>query len=225
MKQLFSLLFTCLVLQAFTQGPAKTYIQDEADIALKKMSTRYEAFKTIKADFKLVVTNPKLKPTDNEAKLTDTIPGSISLKGEKFKIVMPGQEIFCDGKNIWTYLPKEREVQVDLFEETDDVFSPSKLFSFYKTGFSYQVKEKKTVAGKKILVAEMSPVNKKTSYFKIDVSINDSNAALLESKIYAKNGSRYLYKITAEKPDVELSDAFFTFDAAKYPGVKVIDLR
>jgi outer membrane lipoprotein-sorting protein len=225
MKNVFSLFLMLILSQLYAQQPAKTYIEDEADIALKKMSARYEAFKTIKSDFKLIITQPKVKPTDDEAKLTDTIAGSIYLKGEKFKILLPNQEIFCDGKNMWTFNMKDKEVQLDLFEENDDVFSPSKLFSFYKTGFSYQVKEKKTVAGKKVIVAEMSPVNKKTSYFKIDVSIDEATAALVQSKIYAKNGVRYTYIIVSEKPNIDLTDNFFVFDSVNFPAVKVIDLR
>lgn len=225
MKNIFSLFLMLILSQLFAQQPAKTYIEDEADIALKKMSARYEAFKTIKADFKLIITQPKVKPTDNEAKLTDTIAGTIYLKREKFKLLLPNQEIYCDGKNLWTLNINENEAQLDFFEENEDVFSPSKLFSFYKTGFSYQVKEKKTIAGKKVIVAEMSPVNKKTSYFKIDVSIDENNATLMQSKIYAKNGVRYTYIIVSEKSNIDLADNFFVFDSAKFPAVKVIDLR
>ncbi|MCS6819696.1 MAG: outer membrane lipoprotein carrier protein LolA [Chitinophagales bacterium] len=224
MKFLFPLLIiSALVVRAQTE--TKTYIEDEADIALRKMSARYEAFKTIKADFMLIITNPKLSPKDDERKLTDTLLGSVLLKSEKFKLTLPGQEIYCDGKNIWTYNLNDKEVVVDLFTENDDVFSPAKLFSFYKKGFSYQVKEKRITPKGRIIVAEMSPVNKKTSYFKIDVAMDENNYTLVETKIYSKNGTRYLYKIKKETTDIEAPDEVFSFNASKYPGVKITDLR
>jgi outer membrane lipoprotein-sorting protein len=222
---LVTVLFIFTYIATFSQPNAKTYIEDEADIALQKMSLRYESYKSIKADFKLLVVQPKTKPTDDESKLTDTILGTIFLKSEKFKVQFPGQEIYCDGKNIWAFDMRTKEVQLDLFEENDDVFSPAKLFNFYKTGFSYQVKEKKTINGKKVIVVEMSPVNKKTSYFKIDATIDEANSQLLQTKLYSKNGVRYIYTILAEKANIDWSEDFFVFDAAKHPGTKLVDLR
>lgn len=224
MKTIFSFLFILCLTQVFAQAD-KTYIEDDADIALKKMSARYETFKDIKANFRLIVTSPKVKPTDDERKLNDTITGSIILKKEKFKVLLPNQEIYCDGKNIWTLNVSDKETQLDLFEENEDVFSPAKLFSFYKTGYSYQMKEKRTINGKKVIVAEMSPVNRKTSYFKIDVSIDEASASLLQTKIYSKNGVRYTYEILSEQSNQNLSDNYFVYDAQKHPSFKLIDLR
>jgi outer membrane lipoprotein carrier protein len=69
------------------------------------------------------------------------------------------------------------------------------------------------------------PPNKKLSYFKIDVSIDEATLQIVESKIYEKSGVRYVYKITKQTPNTTTTADSFTFDAKKYPGVKVVDLR
>jgi outer membrane lipoprotein carrier protein len=220
----FAALLICIpVLFSFTQD--KTYTDPEAEALLQKVSAKYKAYQTIQANFNLLAVRPKMKAGDSEAKLTDTIPGQIWLKGSKFKITAHGQEITCDGKNIWTYVAADKEAQVNYFEESDEVFSPSKIFSLYQQGWSYQVKERKAMAGKKVTVVEMSPASKKVSFFKIDVSIDDAGLSIIESKLYEKSGMRYVYKLGKTTANQDLADAFFTFDAKKHQGVNLVDLR
>jgi len=215
--------FSAFILSA--QEKPKSYNDDESELLLKKVAANYQVYKNIKADFQLLAIQPKIKPTDSEAKLTDTIKGSITLSGDKFRISMKGQEIFCDGKNLWTYSIADKEVQISLFEESDEVFSPAKIFSFYQDGYSHQMRDRKTFAGKKVAVVELSPINKKVSYFKIDAGFDEATSNLLEAKVYSKNGARYIYQILKEKVNQELSTDYFSFDTKKYPSVRIEDLR
>lgn len=211
------------VAQGYSQS--NTLTDTAATALLQKVSAKYKSYKNISAGFKLLVINPKVKPTDDERKLTDTLKGDVLLEGAKFKINVKDQQVICDGKNIWTYVPDDKEVQVNYFEDNDDVFSPSHIFTFYQDGFSYQVEEKKAISGKNYTVIEMVPANKKTTYFKIEITIEDATLQITESKVFDKNGTRYVYKITKQTPNVASGADTFTFDAKKYPGVKVVDLR
>ena len=220
---LLSILIACSTF-SFSQKE-NTANDAEASNLLKKTSEKYKSYKNIAAEFKLVIQRPKMKSEEDDKKYTDTIKGKIYLQGAKFNIDVKGQKVICDGKNMWTYSAADREVQVNYYEESNDIFSPSKIFSLYNSGYSYQIKEKKTVNGKAVTVVEMSPVNKKVSYFKIDVSIDDATGTITETKVYEKNGVRYIYKLTKQTPDSSLTDDLFTFDPKKYPGVKGVDLR
>ena len=71
----------------------------------------------------------------------------------------------------------------------------------------------------------MAPSGKKLSYFKIDVTIEDATQQIIESKIYEKNGIRYVYKLTKQIPNITTNATSFTFDTKKFPNVKVVDLR
>jgi outer membrane lipoprotein-sorting protein len=218
-------LLLCTMLLSYSAF-AQTNAANDAEAAalLQKVSEKYKAYKNISAEFKLIIQRPKLKPEESDKKYTDTLTGKVLLQQAKFNISLKDQQIICDGKNLWTYSAGDKEVQVNYFEETDDIFSPSKIFSMYKEGFMYQIKEKKTVSGKSQTVIEMAP-GKKASYFKIDVMIDDATQQIVESKIYEKNGTRYIYKLIKQVPNINTTDESFTFDAKKYPGVKVVDLR
>ena len=224
MKCSLFFLFIILSIQTFAQqeNPAN---DPEAATLLQKVSDKYKAYKNISANFMLLIQRPKLKPEDDDRKYVDTVKGQITLQAEKFKIAVRDQQIFCDGKNIWTYVASDKEVQLNTFEEGDDMFSPSKIFMLYKAGYLYNIKEKKVVNGHNLTVLEMAPPNKKLTYFKIDITIDDATLQLVESKIYEKNGVRYIYKLTKQTPNVNITSDGFVFDAKKFPGVKLVDLR
>jgi outer membrane lipoprotein-sorting protein len=197
----------------------------EAGGILEKAAAKFKTVKGLEADFTLTTINPKLKPEDPDSKYTSNISGQMYMKGKAFKIVMNGMEVYCDGKTIWSYSPKKKEVQINDYEESQETFSPTKIFSVYKEGYSYQIKEKKTVQGKNVTVIELAPMNHKVSFFKIDVGIEDGTNNLLESKVYEKSGVRYVYKIDKLNTAISLSDEYFIFDTKKYVNVKVVDLR
>jgi outer membrane lipoprotein-sorting protein len=71
----------------------------------------------------------------------------------------------------------------------------------------------------------MAVPNKKLSYFKVDINIDEAAMDITESKIYEKNGTRYIYQITKQMANISAADDAFMFDAKKHPGVKVVDLK
>lgn len=225
MQKIIVLLLLSQSLLSFSQKQAVSINDPEAAALLQKVSDKYKSYKSIEADFTLTTIRPKLKPDEPDSKYTDEQTGRIYLKGNKFKISLSGHEIICDGKNIWTYTLNTKEAQVNYYEDNDEIFSPTKIFTIYKEGYSYQVKEKKVFQGKNITIIEMSPSNRKVSFFKIDVGVDVASANVLESKIYEKSGTRYIYKVNKLNSSVTLSDEFFSFDSKKFPGVNVVDLR
>lgn len=226
MKKLFSFLaVVSMVVAGFAQQQGSAVADPEAGAMLEKATSRFKSFKSVDVDFTLTTIRPKLKPDEPDSKYTSNDNGKLYMKGNKFKITMNGVDIYCDGKTIWSYNPKTKEIQVNDYEESQETFSPTKIFSVYKEGYSYQIKEKKTFGGKNVTVIELAPQNRKVSYFKIDVALDDATNDVIESKIYEKSGVRYIYKINKLNSAANLSDEFFVCDAKKYPGAKVVDLR
>jgi len=226
MKKIIALLFTGIsVMGLMAQAKPGTVTDPEAGAILEKAAAKYQSLNGMQADFTLTTVNPKLKPEDDDSKYTTNLNGQLYMKGKAFKIVINGNEIYCDGKTIWIYSPKTKEVQINDYQEDQETFSPTKVFSIYKEGYSYQIKEKKTYQGKNVTVIELAPINHKVSFFKIDVGIEDGTNNLLESKIYEKSGVRYIYKINSLNTSTPLSNDFFIFDIKKYQNVKIVDLR
>ena len=226
MKKIIMFLFSSIVVIGLhAQNKPSTVTDPEAGAILEKAAAKYKSLNGLQADFTLTTINPKLKPEDDDSKNTTNLNGQLFMKGKAFKIVISGNEIYCDGKTIWIYSPKNKEVQINDYQEDQETFSPTKIFAIYKGGYSYQIKEKKTYQGKNITVIELAPVNHKVSFFKIDVGIEDGTNNLMESKVYEKSGVRYIYKINSLNTTTTLSNDFFIFDSKKYQNVKTVDLR
>ncbi len=194
-------------------------IDPEASALLKKVSAKYKAYTSSKTDY-------TIKIHFAEAKTDIVKKGTLYLKGAKFKMQIDEVISTCDGKNIWNYLPSEKQVQISIYDKADGNISPEKFFTLWEKDYIYRIKEKKTVNGKNTAVIEMSPTTKKNGgIFKIDVTINTSTNELMSFLIYEKNGTRTTYTINTTTPNISLAETFFIFDAKQFPGVEVVDLR
>ena len=194
-------------------------IDPEASALLKKVSAKYKAYTSSKTDY-------TIKIHFAEAKTDIVKKGTLYLKGAKFKMQIDEVISTCDGKNIWNYLPNEKQVQISVYDKADGNISPEKFFTLWEKDYIYRIKEKKTVNGKNTAIIEMSPTTKKNGgIFKIDVTINTSTNELMSFLIYEKNGTRTTYTINTTTPNISLVETFFVFDAKQFPGVEVVDLR
>jgi len=185
---------------------------------LDKVSKKYKSYKTIKAAFTLIIDSPE----DN---INEQQTGTLYLKGNKYKLELGGQQIICDNTTLWTYLKDANEVQVNSYEPDENTVTPDKLFTIYEDDFLYGLGEEVVENGKSIQVIQLTPYDKSKPYFKIKLFVDKDTWRIIRFKIYEKNGNRYIYKISQFKPNIKLSDSFFSFDIANHPDVEVIDLR
>ena len=202
----------------FSQQSSTPKSDPAAEQLLAKLSGKYKTFESIKADFTLKIQLPESE-NDEEQK------GRVFLSGNKFKLNLGDQEIVCDNKTIWTYLKDVNELQINYFEEDDEMFNPSRIFTMYESDFIAKIREAKIVNGKKGTVLELSPVDKEQAVFKIILTIDEQRNEILESTLFEKSGIRYTYLIDKFSSNLDLADDFFTFNKSNYPGLKVVDLR
>lgn len=213
-KYLIALILTILFSHSsFAQKDVK------ADEILKAASSKYKSYKSLTVNFNLIIENQKEKTKENQS-------GNITMKGDKYKLEINGQEVISDGKSIWTFLKEENEVQInDAKSKKDDAISPTTIFTIYEKGFySKYIGEKKE--GKKVIQQiELIPEDVKKPYFKIQLSINKHSKFIESAKILNKSGTHIFYIVEKFNPDVLAPDNLFSFETAKHPGVEVVDLR
>lgn len=196
--------------QAQTDAKAQTILQ----AASKKMA----ALKSLKANFSLALKGAKTAAGSKKS-------GTFLLKGQKYRVSMPNQEIISDGRTVWTYLKGVNEVQVTNQGAGDQAMSPAKLFTnFYDKEYKYRYVGSRTVSGKPCDIVEMVPVNKARQFSKIELAI-DKNSTVAGGTVYEKNGNQYLYEVSGFQANAAIADNQFTFDAKSHPGVEVVDLR
>lgn len=185
---------------------------------LSKLSKTYKTYKSIKATFTV---NIKNKQTNTSVKQS----GVLYQKGKKFRVNMSGQEIFCDGKTIWTYLEDANEVQISKFDPKSMDINPSEIFTIYEKGFVHKYGGQMTKGSVTLDVIEMTPTDKNKGYFKVKLGIDKVANKIKEMSVYSKNGLVTTYLIQKFSPNVAINDGYFRFNPKDKPGVIEIDLR
>lgn len=187
---------------------------------LDQLSAKTKSYSTIKADFNYTM--------DNQAEdIHETQAGSIATKGNKYYLRIAGQEIRCNGKTIWTYLKDAGEVQISEIDEgNQDQITPTSIFTMYEKGFRHKYIKEETINGVVTAVIHIFPIAvDEKSYHTVKLYINKSKMEISKVEIMGKEGETYTYSIKSFEPNASISDDFFTFNKANYPGVEMVDLR
>ncbi|WP_246202834.1 LolA family protein [Fulvivirga lutimaris] len=197
-----------------------TYAQYDPN-ALKVLDAMSAKYKKIPA-YSANVTSSLINETDG---INENFSGKIAVKGEKYKLEMEEQVVINNGTTVWTYLPDVNEVNIDTYSPEDDEISPSKIYDAYKKGYKYVLIGEENNGGALCSVVDLIPNDKDAQFFKIKLFIAKSDNSLKSWTMFDKSGNKYNYTIKNFKANPNASDADFAFDASKYPGVEIIDLR
>ncbi len=193
------------------------------DPAAKKVldgvSTKFKTYKTVQGKFSLKVENAAGKVLGNKS-------GMLYMKGTRYRISVTGQEIFCDGATVWTYDKSANEVTINRQDASNNTITPQKLFTnFYDKDFLYKLNGEKKAGAKTLQEVELTPIDKTKPFHKVLLSVDKTAQAIVSTKVFEKTGNRYTLAVSSMSPNVAVADTQFMFDAKKYPGVEVVDLR
>jgi outer membrane lipoprotein carrier protein len=202
---------------------AVTSFGQNSDPAAKKIldavSAKFKTFKSVQAVF-------TLRNEDSKGSVLGTKKGSVSMKGNRYRVSVTGQEIFSDGTNIWTYDKSANEVTITKIDPSANTITPQKLFTnFYDKDFLYKLNGEKKMDKKVVQEIEMTPVDKTKQFHKVYLMVDKATNTLYSTRILDKSGNVFVYTVNTMNGKVNLTDAMFVFDKNKYPGVEVIDLR
>ncbi len=216
MKFIFAVLFSSvslLSLQAQVKSDA------EAKKILDAVSAKFKTYKSPQASFTYKIENA-------QGKALSTKKGTVVMKGTKYRVTMPGMEIFSDGRTSWNYDKSANEVTVSGVETSGSAMTPQKIFTnFYDRDFLYKLNGDKKEAGKTLQEIELTPTDKTKPFHKVYVWIDKAAKTIYSAKFLEKSGNRYSYTINSLKSNSTATDAQFVFDKKKFPGVEVVDLR
>ena len=201
-------------LTAFAQSEVK------AKEILAEVSKKYRTYDVIKTEFSYTLENP-------QAKIKETQSGILFVRSKvnKYKVILKGQELISDGKNQWTYLKADKEVQLSEVDNSSDALNPAKIFTIYEKGFKSVYTNDSKLNGKTLHNIDLTPLDAKRSFFKVKLQIDKLSKQITNAVIFDKNGNKYTYTIKTFMPNVKVPESTFAFDSKLYPGVELVDLR
>ncbi|MEM6642023.1 MAG: outer membrane lipoprotein carrier protein LolA [Bacteroidota bacterium] len=185
----------------------------EALAVLDAMSANYQSVEAFKASFSQQLIN-------ESAGIDETMSGKITVKGDMYVLQVAGQQIYNNGKDVYTYNPEISEVTISSYDPEESEITLSNVYDLYKNGFKY-VLTSTDAKGNRII--DLDPESRDKSYFKIRMSITAKDE-LNSFTVFERSGNQYVYSINAFE-ETSLPTNYFTFDTSKYPNVEVIDFR
>jgi len=216
MKKLLPVLFIiCTIfLNAQEQDPKAKAILDD-------LSKTTKSFKTISADVVFTI-------YDKDKKVVDK-PQSwkVQVKGQKFKLEIPGTSIVCDGKTLWNYNKDAKEVTIKNFDANNEEQNPSTIFTMYETGYKYKYDKEQTLAAVPCHVIDLYPSVKpeKKKFHRVELSINKAKKQIVQLKMMMKDQGTQVYDIKAMKTNAEMPDNLFVFDLKGFKADQINDER
>lgn len=186
----------------------------DAEQVFKSAVDKLKAYNNIEIAFDYKMINA-------EAGINETMTGSGFMQGDAYKINVAGQDMTCDGKTLWTYLPDSEEVMISSVEG-DEGGSPLAIINAYYDNINAKFLDNGSADKKRI---EVTPKAKDDNFSNMIVVLDSKTLNLKEVHVFDNNGSEFVYIISKFVTNQTLPAGFFTFKAEDHPDAEIIDMR
>ena len=189
--------------------------EDTAKQLLDEVSLKMGAYTNMQINFTASLVN--IEAGINEGDEAPT-KGKIILQGEKYNLEYLGNTFIFDGKKLYVINHDDKEISINEsdLEEDDGFIYPSKLLTFYKEGYTYQMGKSTSIKGKKVQFVELTPIDSDSEIVKVHLVIDSKTKHIYQLIQMGSNGAKTTLTIKTFKSNQEFSDITFQFDKVKY---------
>lgn len=183
---------------------------ESADAVLKKAAAAINGAGGLTASFTLDY---------GQQKMTGTLKSS----GKKFALLTSTSSTWYDGKNMWTYNPKNKEttLMIPTSQELAEA-NPLSIVNTYSNSFTASYAKSHSKGSKTIV---LTPKSKQIGYKSVHVTIPDGSSFPSKLVIIPSTGQKVTVSISQVKTGQNHPAATFIYPKAKYPKAEIIDLR
>ncbi|MEY4963320.1 MAG: hypothetical protein RLZZ323_639 [Bacteroidota bacterium] len=184
----------------------------KAKALLDEVSAKVRSYTSIVIDFKYSLSNAK-------ENINQDSKGNVILKGNQYVLNFMGITKLFDGKKIYTIVPEDEEITISKVDENDNAaVTPSKMLTFFNSGYKYTLNEATTVKGKKIQYVKLVPISSKDQRKEILLGIDTQTKNIYNIIEVGKKGTKTTLTVTSFKANTPLPKNQFTFAKNKYPN-------
>lgn len=201
----------------FSVLPFNLSAQDnEARELLDRVATKLKGAGGIQAQF----TATNYNGTEEAGRFS----GTIDVKGRKYKLTSSELRQWYDGNTLYTIYGNSNEINVANPSRVElQQVNPYYFIDLYKQGYVLSVTDE-THQGKPIKDVHLVSKSTKNPIQEMIISIGSDQMPFC---VRMREGKKKWYKIsvTSLKTGVRFADSDFSFDAKRFPGYDIIDLR
>jgi len=178
---------------------------------LNQVTSIVKSYDNIVIEFKYSLNNTK-------ENINQDCKGNVTMKGNQYVLNFMGVTKIYDGKKSYTIVPEDEEVTISTVNENDDSsITPSKMLTFFNSGYRYSMDIVQDVKGRKIQYIKLVPLNTKDNRKLILLGIDARTKHIYNLIETGKNGTKTTLTVNSFKTNQPLSKNQFTFVESKYP--------
>ncbi|MBE0392191.1 outer membrane lipoprotein carrier protein LolA [Flavobacterium sp. PL002] len=187
--------------------------QDQkAKALLDQVTSKVKSYNNIAIDFKYSLNNAK-------ENINQDSKGNVTLKGNQYVLNFMGITKIYDGKKNYTIVPEDEEITISSVNENDNnAITPSKMLTFFNSGYKYYMDILQNVKGRKIQYIKLIPTNSKDQRKEILLGIDVQTKHIYNLIEMGKNGTKTTLTVNSFKTNQPLSKNQFIFAQSKYPN-------
>ena len=210
---LHSLAIFLIVLYA--GGLSAVHAQTAEEI-FDRLKAKYDTIETLRAEFSQTMTS---EFSDD----VETSSGVLTMKKDQYRVETQSQTLITDGITTWVYLPYEKQVLINDYEEDEMTFSINDFFFNYQD--QYEVTEVKTarIDGLNHHVLTMIPTRGDAFFLSVTLSMRDTDDVVTHLEVVDANGTTMAFQLTNIVLNPVVEDDLFHFTAPD--EVEIVDLR
>ena len=208
MKKFFQITITALLLFSLSIQAQDKKAKD----LLNQVTSIVKSYDNIVIDFKYSLNNAK-------ENINQDSKGNVTMKGNQYVLNFMGVTKIYDGKKSYTIVPEDEEVTISTVNDNDDnAITPSKMLTFFNTGYKYTMDAVKDVRGRKIQYIKLVPLSAKDQRKEILLGIDVQTKHIYNLIEMGKNGTKTTLTVNSFKTNQPLSKNQFIFAESKYPN-------
>jgi outer membrane lipoprotein-sorting protein len=188
---------------------------EEAKSLLDEVSTKMGAYENMYLGFSQTLSNEDAGINEDDE---PPIRGVINLQKEKYSLNYLGNKFIYDGNKLYVINNDEKEISItegDL-DGDDGFIYPSKLLTFYKDGYNFDMGKLQNINGRRIQFVTLNPIDSNSDIVKVELGIDAKTKHIYKLVQTGSNSSKTTFTITTFKSNQVLSENFFKFDKQKY---------
>lgn len=184
----------------------------KAKALLDQVTSKVKSYSNIAIDFKYSLNNAK-------ENINQDSKGNVTMKGNQYVLNFMGITKIFDGNKTYTIVPEDEEVSISSYNEKDNsAITPSKMLTFFNSGYRYKMDILQDVRGRKIQYIKLTPISTKDQRKEILLGIDVNTKHIYNLIETGKNGTKTTLTVNSFKTNQPLSKNQFIFAASKYPN-------
>ena len=179
---------------------------------LDQVTAKVKSYNTIVIDFKYSLNNAK-------ENINQDSKGNVTMKGNQYVLNFMGVTKIFDGAKTYTIVPEDEEITISKVNEKDDsAITPSKMLTFFNSGYRYSMDILQDIKGRKIQYIKLIPTNAKDQRKEVLLGIDVQTKHIYNLIETGKKGTKTTLTVNSFKMNQPLSKNQFTFTQSKYPN-------